>query len=120
MKSPVKGKPIAGCCRIHIPVENYRSIKCVLNLEDKKVEVSGSSGERYLCREFGVGATMLAIGIEDENPAFESERVENGMEYRINDRIDEVATRGWYRLSLMKGCMRRFRFYRRLYEKVLL
>lgn len=90
VKPPVKGKPIAGCYRIHFPVENYRSIQCVLNLEDKKVEVSGSSGERYLCREFGVGATMLAIGIEDENPVFESERVENGMEYRINDRIDEV------------------------------
>ena len=28
--------------------------------------------------------------IEDENPAFESERVERGMQYRINTRVDEV------------------------------
>ena len=33
---------------------------------------------------------MLAIGIEDENPAFDSERIECGMQYRINTRIDEV------------------------------
>ena len=33
---------------------------------------------------------MLAIGIEDENPSFESERVGNGMEYRIGDKVDEV------------------------------
>ena len=33
---------------------------------------------------------MLAIGVEDENPAFEVERLENGMAYHINDRIDEV------------------------------
>ena len=54
-----------------------------MNLENEKVDVSGSSGERYLCREFVRGETMLAIGMEDEKPAFESERVENGMEYRI-------------------------------------
>ena len=90
IKPPVKDKPIAGCYRIHIPVENYRSIQCVLELANGSVDVSGSSGERYLCREFVDGTTMLAIGIEDENPAFESGRVENGMEYRIIDRIDEV------------------------------
>lgn len=90
IKPPVKDKPIAGCYRIHIPVKNYCSIQCVLELEKESVEVSGSSGERYLCREFVDGATMLAIGIEDENPAFESERVKYGMEYRINGRVDEV------------------------------
>ena len=90
IKPPVKDKPIAGCYRIHIPVENHHSIQCVLNLEDKNVDVSGSSGERYLCREFCAGAAMLAIGIEDENPAFQSVRVENGMECCINGGIDEV------------------------------
>ena len=90
IKPPIKDKPIAGCYRIDIRVKNYRSIQCILNLENEKVDVSGSSGERYLCREFIDGATMLAIGIEDENPAFESGRVENGMEYRIIDKIDEV------------------------------
>ena len=90
IKPPVKDKPIAGCYRVHIPVENYRSIQCVLNLESEKVDVSGSSGERYLCREFVDGNIMLAIGIEDENPAFESGRVKNGMEYRIADGVKEV------------------------------
>lgn len=43
-----------------------------------------------MCREFCAGTTMLAIGVEDENPSFESVRVENGMEYRIGDNVDEV------------------------------
>ena len=90
IKPPVKDRPIAGCYRIHIPAENHRSIQCVLNLEEKNIDVSGSSGECYLCREFCAGTTMLAIGIEDENPAVESVRVENGMEYRIGEKVDEV------------------------------
>lgn len=90
IKPPVKDKPIAGCYRVHIPVENYRSIQCVLDLESEKAAVSGSSGERYLCREFVDGNIMLAIGIEDDNPAFESGRVKNGMEYRIANGVKEV------------------------------
>ena len=43
-----------------------------------------------MCKEFEYETTMLAIGVEDENPAFEIERLENGMEYRINTRVDEV------------------------------
>lgn len=90
IKPPVKDTPIEGCYRIHIPAENHHSIQCVLELEDESIDVSGSSGERYLCREFCAGTTMLAIGVEDENPSFESVRVENGMEYRIGDNVDEV------------------------------
>jgi len=90
IKPPVKDKPIAGCYRIHIPVGKCQSIQCVLELEDEKIDVSGSSGERYLCREFIDGTIMLAIGAEDENPAFETGRVKNGMEYLVDDRIAEV------------------------------
>ena len=90
IKPPVKDKPIAGCYRIHISVENCRSIQCILELENENIDVSGSSGERYLCKEFEAGTTMLAIGGEDENLAFESEQVKNGMEYRIVNKIDEV------------------------------
>jgi len=89
-KSPVKDRPIAGCYRIHISAENHRSIQCVLELENEKVEVSSSSGECYVCKEFEYGTTMLAIGAEDENPAFELERLENGMEYCINSPVEEV------------------------------
>jgi len=90
IKPPVKDKPIAGCYRIHITAENHRSIQCVLELENEKVEVSSSSGERYVCKEFEYGTTMLAIGVEDENPAFELERLENGMEYRMKSPVEEV------------------------------
>ncbi len=47
--------------QLFIPVENYRSIQCVLNLESEKVDVSGSSGEHYLCREFVDGERHLMI-----------------------------------------------------------
>ncbi len=91
IKPPVKDKPLAGCYRIHIPVKNYCSIRCVLELENESVDVSGSSGERYLCREFCDGSVMLAIGVEDENPEFEAKRVKNGMEYHINGKVEKVA-----------------------------
>ena len=52
--------------------------------------MSGSSGERYLCREFCDGSVVLAIGAEDENPAFEAKRVKNGMEYYINGKVEKV------------------------------
>ena len=90
IKPPVKDKPLAGCYRIHIMVINFSSIRCVLELENESVDVSGSSGERYLCREFYDGSVMLAIGAEDENPEFEAKRVQNGMEYHINGQVDEV------------------------------
>lgn len=58
-KPPVKDKPLAGCYRIHIPVKQYHSVQCVLELEQETVTVSGSSGERYLCREFENGAMIF-------------------------------------------------------------
>ena len=61
-----------------------------MELQNEKVEVSSSSGERYVCKEFEYGTTMLAIGVEDENLAFELERLENGMEYCMNSRVEEV------------------------------
>ena len=90
IKPPVKDRPIAGCYRIHIPAEEHRSIQCVLELENEKIEVSSSSGQFYVCKEFEYETTMLAIGVEDENPAFEVERLENGMGYRINSPVEEV------------------------------
>ena len=35
IKPPVKDKPIAGCYRIHVPVKNYCSVQCVLELENE-------------------------------------------------------------------------------------
>ena len=90
IKPPVKDNPIAGCYRIHIPVGDSRCIECTLDLKDATVDVSGSSGERYLCKEYLKDSIMLVIGVEDENPAFDSERVESGIQYRFNTRVDEV------------------------------
>ena len=90
IKPPVKDKPLAGCYRIYIPVKNYCSIRCVLEIENESVDESGSSGERYLCREFCDGSVMLAIGAEDENPAFEVECEKNSMEYHISGKVEKV------------------------------
>ena len=62
-----------------------------MELDNESVDVSCSSGDRFLCREFYDGSVMLAIGAEDENPAFEVERVKNGMEYHINGKVEKVA-----------------------------
>ena len=61
-----------------------------MELENESVDVSGSSGERYLCREFYDGSVMLAIGAEDENPEFEAKCVSNGMAYHISGKAEEV------------------------------
>ena len=37
IKPPGKEKPIAGCYRIHIPVKNYHSIQCVLELGNERL-----------------------------------------------------------------------------------
>lgn len=89
-RGPVKGHPIAGCYRIHIPVESYRTIRCEIELTDVSIRDTGASGERYMDAEFISGATILTIGAEDENPAFETVRTEHGMEYRILRAVTEV------------------------------
>lgn len=61
-----------------------------MELENESIDESGSSGERYLCREFCDGSIMLAIGTEDENLEFEAKRVKNGMAYHINGKAEEV------------------------------
>ena len=48
------------------------------------------SGERFLCAEYEHGNTILTIGIEDENPAYESVRYENCMGYNLLQPIEAV------------------------------
>ena len=43
-----------------------------------------------MCKEFEYETTMLAIGVEDENPAFETVRTTCGVEYIIHKQIHEV------------------------------
>lgn len=91
VKPPVKDHPVAGCYRIHIPTGKCRSIRCVLDTKRTDLVTDGSSGERYVCKDFIAGSAILTIGAEDENPAFDTIRLENGMEYRIKVMPSEVS-----------------------------
>jgi len=89
-RPPVKGHPIAGCYRIHAPVGEHRSIRCEVELSDTRIVNTGASGERYMDAEFISDSIILTIGAEDENPAFETVRIELGIEYRILSSVSEV------------------------------
>ena len=89
-RPPVKGHPIAGCYRIHVPVGAHRSIRCELLFSTTPLRNTGDSGQTYLNAEFEKGSTNLRIGAEDENPAFETVRTEHGMEYRVHGSVVEV------------------------------
>lgn len=89
-RPPVAGHPIAECFRIRVPVGTQRSIRCEVELVDTSIRNTGTSGERYADAEFISSTTILTIGAEDENPAFETIRTECGMEYRIHGSVTEV------------------------------
>ena len=89
-RPPVKGHPIAGCYRIRVSVGSHRSIRCEVGLNGTSIVNTGASGERYMDAEFISDSIILTIGAEDENPAFETVRVEFGLEYRILSSVSEV------------------------------
>ena len=89
-RGPVKDHPVAGCFRIRVPVGVHRSIRCEVELKDTAIRNTGASGQNYADAEFIFGTTILTIGAEDENPAFETIRTEFGMEYCIHDSVNEV------------------------------
>jgi len=89
-RPPVKGHPIAGCYRIRVSVGSHRSIRCEVGLNGTSIVNTGASGERYMDAEFISDSIILTIGAEDENPAFETVRVEFGLEYRILNSVSEV------------------------------
>ena len=73
-----------------MPVGIHRSIRCEVELKDTAIRNTGASGQNYTDAEFIFGTTILTIGAEDENPAFETVRTEFGMEYRILSSASEV------------------------------
>ena len=83
-------KPLAGCYRITVLTENYQNIRCELEWSCEPIENTGASGERFLYAEYERGNTILTIGTEDENTAFESVRYENGMRYKLLQPIEAV------------------------------
>ncbi len=79
----IQEKPLAGNYCITVPTAGRSTIQCEVDWCREPIRNTGDSGERYLCAEFVDGRTVLTIGIEDGNLAFESIRCDNGMAYRI-------------------------------------
>ena len=86
---PCKDRPVAGCYRIEISGRDISSVSCVLYPLDT-VHISDSSGEKYTAIEFVKNQTILTIGMEDENPAFESLPIDHGLQYKLIGSVDKV------------------------------
>lgn len=86
----VREHPLTGSYRITVPVWEYQKIRCALSWNCTPIENTGSSGERYRDAEFINGSTILTIGVEDENPAFDTERHPDGMEYILREKAESV------------------------------
>ena len=90
----VKLQPLTGSYRITVPTEAYREIRCVVDWNCTPIENTGASGERYRDAEFILGSDILTIGVEDENPAFDTERYPEGMGYILRKRMESVTFGG--------------------------
>lgn len=88
-RPPCKDRPVAGCYRIEINARGRNTIACVVELVNPILN-TGGSGEKYIDAEFIKEDTILTIGIEDENPAFESVHLENGLQYELLQPVDKV------------------------------
>lgn len=88
-RHPCKDRPVAGCYRIEIDTHDRTVLACVVELTEP-IPNTGSSGENYIDAEFIKDDTILTIGMEDDNPAFESVRVENGLRYKLLHPVDKV------------------------------
>jgi len=89
-RPPCKDKPVAACYRITVDARGHRSISCVVEQAVPPIRNTGSSGQAYIDAEFIRGDTILTIGMEDENPAFESIRIENGLRYDLLMPVEQV------------------------------
>ncbi len=86
----LRERPLAGSYQIVISKSDWQTIRCVVDLYDAEIHNDGSSGERYLYSEFVKDNIVLTIGAGDENPAFETNRIRNGVEYIRKSVVDEV------------------------------
>ena len=86
----IRKQPLTGSYRITVPTESYREIRCVVDWNCIPIENTGASGERYRDAQFVRGSNILTIGVEDENPAFDTERYPDGMGYILRERVESV------------------------------
>ena len=87
---PCEEKPIAGCYRIEVDARRHSTISCVVELSDPNLRNTGDSGQDYLNTEFISGSTILTIGMEDDNSAFESIRTRYSLLCNILQPIEKV------------------------------
>ena len=88
-RHPCKDRTVTGCYRIEIDTHGRSDITCVVELTEP-IPNTGSSGERYIDAEFIKDNTILTIGMEDENPFYESVRIKNGLQYKMLQPVDAV------------------------------
>ena len=86
----IREQPLIGSYRITVPTEAYRKIRCVVDWNRTPIENTGASGERYRDAQFIRENNILTIGVEDENPAFDTERYPDGMGYILCERVESV------------------------------
>ena len=86
----IREQPLIGSYRITVPAWAYREIRCVVEWNCTPIENTGASGERYRDAQFIRENTILTIGVEDENPAFGTERYQAGMGYILRERVESV------------------------------
>lgn len=91
--SPIKAiklQPLTGSYRITIPTGAYQEVRCVVDWNCTPIENTGASGERYRDAQFIRKSNILTIGVEDENPAFDTERYTDGMGYILCEKVESV------------------------------
>jgi len=86
----VRTKPPEGCYRITVSAKEWQTIRCVLALCDTEIDNYGVGGQRYFCSEFVKDNIVLTIGAGDEIDAFDTNRIQHGMEYVRKAPIDKV------------------------------
>lgn len=89
-RPPCRDHPIAGCYRIEVDARGVSTISCDVELINPSLKNTGDSGQDYLNAEFIQGNTVLIIGIEDDNPAFESIRTRYGLQCNVLQPQDKV------------------------------
>ena len=66
-----------------------KSIICIVDHLDTSIKNTGGSGEKYLDSEFVKDQCILTIGVEDEYPSYDVERLYNGLKINILKPVDD-------------------------------
>lgn len=83
-------QPLIGSYHITVPAWAYQEVRCVVDWNCTPIENTGASGGRYRDAQFIRENNILTIGVEDENPAFDTERYPDGMGYILCERVESV------------------------------